>query len=97
MSETTERLEAAMEKYAPPGYDPASDDLTIPFAMELIEKDREIERLRAALSWIEDHEPALVESAHQRFALEQEVGEPESRCIHGVSMDQVCGQCCGYK
>jgi hypothetical protein len=49
MSETTERLEAAMEKYAPSGYDPASDDLTIPFAMELIEKDREIERLRAAL------------------------------------------------
>lgn len=46
---TTQRIEAAMEKYAPTGYDPASDDCTIPFAMELVEKDAEIARLRAVL------------------------------------------------
>jgi len=48
--ETMRRLEQAREKYAPAGYDPASDDLTIPFAMELVEKDRQIAALREALN-----------------------------------------------
>lgn len=46
----TGRIEAAMEKYAPEGFDPASDDLTIPFAQQLVEKDEENARLRSALS-----------------------------------------------
>lgn len=50
--QTTDRIERAMEKYAPSGYDPASDDLTIPFAMELVEKDRQIAALRMALGTV---------------------------------------------
>lgn len=49
MSETTARIEAAMEKYAPEGFDPASDDMTIQFAIQLVEKDRENAKLRKAL------------------------------------------------
>ena len=41
-------LAAALEKHAPAGFDPASDDMTVQFAVKLAEKDAEIERLRAA-------------------------------------------------
>lgn len=37
-----------VEKYALPPYDPNSDDMTVPFAIELAEKDREIARLQLA-------------------------------------------------
>ena len=47
MSDVTERIEEVMEKYAPSGYDPASDDMTIPFAIELVEKDAVIEQMAA--------------------------------------------------
>lgn len=39
-----------LEKYAPPSYDSVTDDMTVPFAIMLAEKDRRIERLRAALT-----------------------------------------------
>ncbi len=32
-------------------------------------QDAEIERLRAAMSWLADHEPELVEQARQKFML----------------------------
>ena len=60
---TTQRIEAAMEKYAPTGYDPASDDCTIPFAMELVEKDNEIGKLRTALQWA----VALISDARSNY------------------------------
>lgn len=48
----TKRREGAhimdlVERYAPPSYDPHTDDMTVAFAILLAEKDREIERLRA--------------------------------------------------
>lgn len=46
-------LEPTMERYAPSGYDPASDDMTIPFAIELVEKDAEIRVLRDFVDWVE--------------------------------------------
>ena len=51
--EQAKELEATMERHAPAGYDPASDDMTIPFAVKLAEQDEKIERLRAALQEIE--------------------------------------------
>lgn len=45
MTITPEEIEATCEKYAPEGYDPACDDMTIPFAMELVRKDAKIYRL----------------------------------------------------
>lgn len=40
-------LQAVMERHAPEGYDPASDDMTLPFAMKLAEQDEKIVRLEA--------------------------------------------------
>lgn len=40
---------ATVEKYAPPGFD-SDDDMTIEFAIQLVEKDREVERLRGLLA-----------------------------------------------
>jgi hypothetical protein len=57
--ETIQRLERAMEKYAPAGYDPASDDLTIPFAMELVEKDRKIESDAKVIAALREDEAFL--------------------------------------
>lgn len=41
----TSALTAVVEKHAPVGFDPASDDMTVQFAVKLVEKDAEIERL----------------------------------------------------
>lgn len=49
MSALSKRLEVTMEKYAPEGFDPASDDMTIPFAMQLVERDAELARMRAVV------------------------------------------------
>lgn len=38
---------------------------------EIKQRDAEIERLRAALSWIEDQEPQIVAWARKKFDLEQ--------------------------
>lgn len=35
-----------LERYAPEGCDHVTDDMTVQFALQLAEKDREIERLR---------------------------------------------------
>lgn len=46
MSELSKRVEAALEQHAPVGFDPASDDMTVQFAIKLAEQDAEIERLK---------------------------------------------------
>lgn len=43
-------LEATMERNAPKGYDPASDDMTIPFAMKLAEQDKKIAAMGDAIN-----------------------------------------------
>jgi len=49
MKQECAELQATMERHAPKGYDPAGDDMTIPFAIKLAEQDTEIAKLRAAL------------------------------------------------
>lgn len=44
-----ERHRDLLTKYALPPYDFITDDMTVPFAIELAEKDAEIARLRALL------------------------------------------------
>lgn len=44
-----QEIMAAIEKHAPSGYEPSTDDMTVPFAIKLAEQDAEIERLRAAI------------------------------------------------
>lgn len=41
-------LHATVERYAPSGYDPASDDMTVPFAAKLAEQDVRIAEMKAA-------------------------------------------------
>ena len=48
---TGKELEATMERHAPAGYDPAADDMTVPFAIKLAEQDETIARLRKALKF----------------------------------------------
>lgn len=48
--ETINRVAEALEKNTPTGFDPASDDMTVTFAIQLAEKDIEIRRLRAAIA-----------------------------------------------
>lgn len=43
-------LKETIERHAPDGFDPESDDMTVEFAIKLAEQDREIARLRAALA-----------------------------------------------
>ena len=38
-------------------------------AAVIARQDEEIEKLRAALSWMEDHDPQLVEAARLKFSL----------------------------
>lgn len=45
----TARIEQVMERYAPTGYDPASDDMTIPFAIKLAEQSERIANLEKAM------------------------------------------------
>lgn len=47
---TVERTARALHKHAPDGYDPASDDMTVKFAIDLAEQDAEIARLRDRLT-----------------------------------------------
>lgn len=52
MDVSAAELEAIMERHAPAGYDPAADDMTVPFAIKLAEQDAKIERLQKALDRI---------------------------------------------
>jgi hypothetical protein len=49
---TDKELEAVMERHTPAGYDPAGDDMTIPFAVKLAEQDKLIAQMRELLSLI---------------------------------------------
>jgi hypothetical protein len=75
-------------------------------AGELVLARDEIKRLWAALSWIEDQDPQIVDAARTKFNLEQdaddrerarEIKDGEPRCVHGTPETQVCGICCGYE
>lgn len=41
-----------MERHAPAGYDPAGDDMTVPFAIKLVEQDAKIDRMMKLLRLI---------------------------------------------
>ena len=43
----------ALQAATPEGYDPTSDDMTVPFAIELTDKDKRIAELAAALREIQ--------------------------------------------
>lgn len=77
-----ERIEQAMERYAPAGYDPSTDDMTIPFAMELAEKDRTI-AAHVAAGQLMHAEIANLRAALKECADDLEA-EVEARYSHGV-------------
>lgn len=52
--ELIERVAKALDRHAPHAYDPASDDMTVEFAIDFANQDAVIERLRDALRKIAD-------------------------------------------
>lgn len=66
---TAAELEATMERHAPSGFDPASDDMTVEFAIKLIEQDRLIEHLKES----------LLEASNRLAAFDDAVGAVRAR------------------
>jgi hypothetical protein len=72
------RFEAAMEKYAPEGFDPASDDMTVQLAMQLVEKDAEIARLQETEGLLrEQADNLLAENLRLQDELNRQIAKTE--------------------
>jgi hypothetical protein len=79
------KMEAVLERYAPAGYDPAADDMTIPFAIKLVEKDNEIAKLRAGL----ERAKGAIQTLSKRitvgdFAAQRIVDEELRLCVEAL-------------